>query len=701
MPLSIPRLARRRAARSTSLRALALVTIGGCALALTPGSITAVRAQSSKSAEFVPTFSTSAHVKQQLDKLTRLQGQKLWDDWLNTYQELVDDPRDLVLTRDEEFLVGVRAHCHQLLAALPPTVRQRYRALRDADAKRIYDKALAEHDRVGMREVFERYRFTSFSTPALQWLAARSLDEGQPELARAAYARLVKDSGSTAPTLLRYALAADAAGKPAEARAALDRVRKEFGALPLEVGGQKITGAAAAERFAKGLHPVPASSVDGWSSFAGPAGTRQQGPSLSGPLKKLWAYDYPTTATGPNANFSGVVLVTPNRQRFSLLSFPTVAGDRVWVQGPRNVSALNRATGARLWDQEDWTLKPEETPRNQDAGAAGFRGYGGRGGRAVQAVPALNGRLLITRMPLRSIEGTWPTDFAIAAIDTQTGKQVWRRVGGGEVKTVFYNSPIVVGNVIYTGTATFKGGITEFNAVALNASTGETLWTTYLGAGSDPFMRTDGSPAAVRDGLVWIESPLYSLNAVDALTGEVRLIYHYTPERRATYQGSFDYGGSLVNEPISLVVAGTGPVVFAPRWGTDLIAIDPATLKLLWSSPKGPGGNTMGSIFAADEKRVYVCGDYLQAISLADGAREWGWDPQVPGVVGFAALAGDRIYVPIESKIHVRSAVDGHELEVLDTAAALGESSGMSTILPLDRMLLVGTPERLVALGPG
>ena len=649
--------------------------------------------------EFVPTFSTNARVKQQLDRLAKLSSQKLWDEWLNTYQELVDDPRDLVFAKDEEFLGGVRSHCHQMLAALPANVRQRYRTLRDADARRLYDKALADRDAAGMREVYERYRFTSAGALALQWMAAHALDDGKPEMARLAFSRLAKDAAVSAPMLLRYALAADAAGKPQEAKAALDRVRKEFGALPMDIGGQKSTGAAAADQIAKSLQAAPTKATGGWRSFAGPGNTRQMSRSVSGGVKKLWEFAYPTSVGRSGGGFNGTVLVGSNRQRFTFLTFPNVTEDRVFVQCPRNVNALDLSNGKALWDQPSWTQTPEETPKNADVGV-GFRGgnYGRPTLRAVQASATLDGRLLITRMPLQTTDQTWPVDFAIVAMDAKTGKQIWRRVAGGDTKSVFYNAPVVQGNVIYTGMATYKGGITEFSATALDASTGETLWTTYLGAGSDPFQGTDGSPVAIRDGLVWIESPLYSLSALDVLTGEIRVIYHYTPERRSSYR-SFDYGVSVVNEPISLIAGGTGPVVFAPRWGVDVIALDPESGKLLWSSPKGPAGTTIGSIFGADDKRVYVCGDYyLQALSLADGARDWEWPSQES--LGYAALCGDRIYVPSQGKVLVHSAGDGAEVEVLDTSAAVGDGSGLCSVVATDKLLLVGTAEKLIAFGP-
>ena len=133
-----------------------------------------------------------------------------------------------------------------------------------------------------------------------------------------------------------------------------------------------------------------------------------------------------------------------------------------------------------------------------------------------------------------------------------------------------------------------------------------------------------------------------------------------------------------------------------------MVALDPAANgKLVWSSPKAPGRSTMGSLFAADQKHAYICGDYIQAINLADGSREWTTEFNiVASSVGYAALSGDRIYVPVEGRIHVLSTSDGREVEVLQTQGAVGESSGFAAVLPLDGMLLVTTRDKVVAFGP-
>lgn len=658
-------------------------------------------------AEFVPTFSTNSRVKQQLERLDRLATQKLWNEWLAGYQQLVDDDRDLVIVRDEEFLDGVRYRAHQMLAAQPADVRQKYRAQFDAVARKVYDKAAAENDPAGMRDVYSRYRFSSFAPRALLWIANHALDEGRPELARVAYSRLAKEPNVTVQTLLRYALAADAAGKPAEAGSVLARIRKEFGAQPVKLAGKDTTGNAAADAVAATLRKPGAEAANPWASFSGAAGDRRMTGQVTGPQKKLWEFTQPTSADSGSGTYKGRMLsfggYGGNRNRFSFLTFPVVSGDRVWVQGPQNLTALKLGTGEPAWDQQEFTISRDEAGlQNTDPRLGGIY-Y--RSGRSVQTSPTLEGHMLVSRFPLGSSDrdnSRWPVDFAISAIDARSGTPLWRRVAGGEPRGSYFNVPLLAANTVITGTTTFKGGITEYSAVALDAGTGEELWSTYLGAGSDPLGIVDGSPAAVRDGLVWIESSLYTLNTLDLITGEIRQVYRYDPGKRAAGRGGFDSSPIVSNEPISLIASASGPIVFAPRWGTDVIALDAATGKLLWSSPKAPGQSSTGSLFAVDDKRAYICGDHLQALSLVDGARDWTWETSGASSLhmGMAALSGDRIYFPVEGKIFVRAASDGRALEEIDLVETLSDQPRFTSLVIHGNQLIVANHNRVFAFGP-
>jgi len=282
------------------------------------------------------------------------------------------------------------------------------------------------------------------------------------------------------------------------------------------------------------------------------------------------------------------------RGRFSFLTFPAVSRERVWVQAARSLAALDPKSGSPLWVASDFGASRDELPGdNQNPRTGGFYASAGR---ALQAAPSVEGSLVVTRIPLS--EGgsaaayPWPRGFAIAAFDSRTGRPLWRSTLGPEQR-YYFNLPTLHANAVLTGIAAYRGGITEYTATALDAGTGEPLWSTYLGAGSDPLIHGDGSPALVQDGTVWIESSLYTLNALDLLTGEVLAVYHYHPSRRGGARSGIDSSPYIPAEPISLVAAcrsagGETPdsVAFAQRWGERAVGFEAAPGRLRWDSLK-------------------------------------------------------------------------------------------------------------------
>lgn len=306
--------------------------IGVTALALTLLVLAPTWGQRGSSAptEFVPTFSTNSRVKQQLERMERLAAQKQWDEWLAGYQQLVNDPQDLVLPKDSEFLVGVRYHAHQLLAGLPAAARDRYRVVYDAEARQLYEKASAEGDPKAMRDLYSRFRFSSYANRALLWIANRAMDDGSVELARVAYARAAKDPAVTASTLLRYAMAARASGQPSEARAAIERIRKEFAQQAVKVAGREMTAAEAGDRVLAELgRGAAAASGARWTSFSGGSPGRQMTGPVSGILKRLWSFEQPTTAASafsPSYRTVNVTTSYAGRSRFSFATWPVLDG---------------------------------------------------------------------------------------------------------------------------------------------------------------------------------------------------------------------------------------------------------------------------------------------------------------------------------------------------------------------------------------
>jgi outer membrane protein assembly factor BamB len=298
-------------------------------------------------------------------------------------------------------------------------------------------------------------------------------------------------------------------------------------------------------------------------------------------------------------------------------------------------------------------------------------------------------------MPVGSLDGysgsRWPADYALAALDARNGEPIWLRLAGGAPAGTYYNIPALRSNTLYTGIATPVAGLTEFRAAAVDAGSGESRWSTYLGTGSDPMTSTDGSPPAVGDDIVWVESSLHTLNALDALTGDILWIFRYQPRPTPYYRSGWQDTMTQTNEPLSLITTAGGRLYFSPRWGDDCVAMDGRTGKLIWTKPKGDAR----TLFAVDAQRCYLCGDQVQALDVATGASKWTW--AVPDSYGgLAALAGNRVYVPVGPMVYVLDATNGQKIEEIDLRK-FNVEPGYNCVTIIGGRLYLSLPDRLVA----
>lgn len=509
----------------------------------------AARAQSQY--QFTATFDTHEKLPGELERLQKLAEQQAWEAWVTAYQELIDEHPDAVLPQGEERLVGLRATLHARLAALPAAARETYRRKYDAAARPLWEKARAAEDAEQMVRLHLRYRHTRFGPRALRWLADRALDTGEVELARLAYARLSAEDFVLQPdwatendaawTFLRWGIAATLAGKPTEAKEAWETLARRYGARELTIAGvpRRVSQIVAEERG----RLAPPAAPEGWSQFAGgPAGGRRMADTLaslftlpaeameSAPRLTWTAGGAPAPPAGEGralrfntTPWGGVVLRFSGGSLFNSLTYPVTGDGRVYLQTPAGARALDLSDGSLLWTSDD--LANLRGARNFPRRYISYS----RSLRNLQLAPALAGPHLLLRTPIGQGEawndGRWPSEFALAALDARTGRTVWTRLAGGNPPGSFFNLPAVRAHTVYTGIATAVAGLTEYRACAVDAGTGARRWTTYLGTGSDPMTSTDGSPAAVLDGIVWVESSLHTLNALDAVTGEILWVH--------------------------------------------------------------------------------------------------------------------------------------------------------------------------------
>lgn len=320
---------------------------------------------------------------------------------------------------------------------------------------------------------------------------------------------------------------------------------------------------------------------------------------------------------------------------------PAVEDGRLYVPDDAGrLYALDARTGATIWQST-------------------IPGYTGVPGDYSRTTPTIAGNLLIVGDQAGK---SFSPDGYLLAVDKATGALVWKKKfeGGYPLLT---QSPTIVGNTIYVGTASYEELLVRFgfpldfrgSMNAIDLSTGETLWQTYMapegytGAsvwGSSPAVDTktdtvyigtgnnysvpdsvssclgSASTDAERAECVPAADMFDAVVALDAGTGAVKWTFRAMPSDAwnvacgipfpgfedpvagcPTNKGpDYDFGQA----PMLFKVNGQSFVGAGQKSGT-FWALDPATGALKWSTQVGPGGVAGGLQWgsATDGTRVY------------------------------------------------------------------------------------------------
>ncbi len=230
---------------------------------------------------------------------------------------------------------------------------------------------------------------------------------------------------------------------------------------------------------------------------------------------------------------------------------------------------------------------------------------------------------------------------AVIAIDASTGDTVWTTkvvggVGGG--------APAVGHGLVYVSTAgPGAGGADAGYLVALDAATGNERWRTQSGGGN-------WTSAALAGDLVYVSSDTGALYAADALTGHER--WRFDLETKPSSQKD-----SLPTIPSPAVAEG---VVYAANNGGTVFAVDAQTGHEQWRF------RIEGS---------FVDGSLFETPTFADGSLYFTWANLYANADPTAVTAG----------IYALNARTGKELW---TKPLLG--NGLSSLAVVDGVVFIG-----------
>jgi cellulose synthase operon protein C len=613
--------------------------------------------------------------------------------------KVVEVPGNPVAAADEEdsrLSVNARRECQRRIAALPPEARAIYRGRVDPQAERWFRQGRDARDRAMLRRVVDQAFCSSWGDDALELLGDLAFQDGQFVEALVSYTQLVPDRPSgglglvhpdpsvdlakvEAKKMLCRAAIGDHPPTPAE----LAAFATAHPAAPGPFAGRKglLADALAEALLEDDLAPPPQSDAR-WATFAGsPTRTRiASGPVDVGSLQ--WRAELeplsPTRGTPPYRRMGGMGMgatapIAPDR----LLGYhPIVVGDQVIVANERQVIAYN--LNSRPGDQAGVSSTPVEVawktredligapmPIRGNSGlprytltAFGDRIYA-RLGQPPSSTPPM------TRM---GIGTTYNSPSFIVALDRSAqGKLLWRREameialpkrqangGAGSRNAVFEGTPVADAHNVYVA-ITDRIEMTAAYVACLDAETGATRWVRYIceaNANIDPFL---GGGFEISHRLLTLDGPalyyqtnLGVLASLEAENGSVRWLATYPWQRRGGINPSRE-------RDLNPAIVHDGLVIIAPEDAPAIYAFDATTGRLAWKTEQVADQAKLTHLLGVAKGYLIASGDQVLWYDIKNGRLAHTWPDNAQAVQGFGrgVLAGDRVYWPTKSEIHI------------------------------------------------
>ena len=611
--------------------------------------------------------------------------------------------------------INARRESQRRIAALPPDARTLYRNRVDSQAELWYRQGLRDRDRVVLRRVVDQAFCSSWGDDALDLLGDLAFQEGQFAEALSAYSQLLPErapggaglvhpdpSVSMARVAAKKLLCRAAIGENPPTVAELSEFARAYPAADATTfAGRRGPIARDLIEAVRSDHLGPPPQTDGrWPTFAG-SPTRDriaQGPIDVGSLQ----WRVPLAPINPSR---GAI----NRQRTMsssspaipsdrLLAYqPIIVGDQILVAGETRITAFDlnirlgeASNGGVAQPEMAWqtTNLAESLPTSRQT--TGIPRYtltavGNRVYARMGPPPGVNFQM--GRMGMAPQNTTM--SYVVAIDRAGDGKMVWKREAGDiglpkrpegkpSYSAVFEGTPVADAHSVYVG-LTDRAEMTACYVVCLDAQTGDTRWIRYVceaNANVDPF--SPNQEVAHRllslDGpTIYYQTNLGALAALDGETGAIRWLATYPwagrPGMGLIMNGfgmGFNPGINTTTAPAQLrdlnpAVVHDGLVIIAPDDTPYILAFDAATGRLVWKSDPIPEEFHLAHLLGVTKGFVIASGDRVLWFDVRTGklARSWPEKGQPTQGFGRGLLAGDRIYWPTRTEIHILDQATG------------------------------------------
>lgn len=433
-----------------------------------------------------------------------------------------------------------------------------------------------------------------------------------------------------------------------------------FGVMQPQGLGLSVQEIASLATFLTGKSSTPGPQPKADANMCPNAG----GPvALEGPQWNGWGHDVENSRFQPDPGFSASDI--PKLKVKWVFAYPgplvgsqpTIVGGRVFVATTTGlVYSLNAETGCTYW-----TFQADSEIRS----ALSF------------------GEVQTSTGPKVAVFGADLMKANAYAIDAATGKLIWKTKVDQHPLARITGSPVYYDNRLYVPTSSQEEGFGAMSnyscctargsVVALDASTGRTLWTSYpIQQKPKPFKKTSTGvqmygPAGasiwsaptidakrhviyVGTGDSFTDVPTKATDAIVAMdmdTGHIQWIFQATKNDNYLFGCNVPGKGICPNPVGPDYDFGSSPILHTEPDGRQVILagqksgivyeLEPDTGKLIWKKQVGPGsmGGGVEWAIAANAESVFVpianrADSSLSALRISDGATIWH-DPAPKG----------------------------------------------------------------------
>jgi outer membrane protein assembly factor BamB/tetratricopeptide (TPR) repeat protein len=477
-------------------------------------------------------------------------------------------------------------------------------------------------------------------------------------------------------------------------------------------------------------HLARPSLADGrWPTFAGsPTRSRVAAGSIDvGSLQ--WKVDLepikPQPRSGRNwanrnmgmAGMGGQGIQPPPER---LLAYhPIVVGDQVLIENERQVIAynLNTRPGDReppasttgpvepAWKTPDLTDGADATKVTSGLNRFTLTAYGDRVYARLGQPPSTT-----TPMNRGGMGMPPPSPSYVVGLDRLGGKLLWRRkasdiplpkrqTGGGigSTNAVFEGTPVADARHVYVA-ITDRIEMTATYIACLDAEFGATLWVRYICEANANVDMFGNGGFEISHRLVTLDGPtlyyqtnLGAVASLDAETGSIRWLATYP------WQGRNGLGPGR-DRDLNPAIIHDGLVIVSPDDTKQIFAFEAATGRMVWKTEEIAEEVKLTHMLGVAKGMLIATGDQVLWFDVKTGKKVHAWPDNAMGTQGFGRgiLAGDRIYWPTRTEIHVLDQESGLKADAPIKLQESFQCEGGGNLAVGDGYLIVAQASSLV-----